>query len=77
MHLSYRQAKSRDNRDSDGNGHAPRRQSAESIRTGPVIDDYANLQGDSLLNRTLGYVSAEAGNHVSLSSRSYSFADDG
>ncbi|OCT54015.1 transcriptional activator protein DAL81 [Cladophialophora carrionii] len=50
----YHRAKSRDNRDSDGNGHAPRRQSAESIRTGPVVDDYANLQGDSLLKRTLG-----------------------
>lgn len=42
-------------RDSEGNGHAPRRQSAESIRTGPVIDDYANLQGESLLKKTLGY----------------------
>ncbi|KIW77917.1 hypothetical protein Z517_07750 [Fonsecaea pedrosoi CBS 271.37] len=39
---------------SDGNGHAPRRQSAESIRIGPVIDDYANLQGESLLKKTLG-----------------------
>lgn len=56
MQLSYHQAKSRDNRESDGNGHAPRRHSAESIRTGPVIDDYANFEGVSLLKRTLGYV---------------------
>ncbi|KAJ9608912.1 Fungal specific transcription factor [Cladophialophora chaetospira] len=54
LHSSYHQAKARDNSDSDGNGHAPRRQSAESARNGPVIDDYANLQGDSLLKRTLG-----------------------
>ncbi|KAJ9642159.1 Fungal specific transcription factor [Knufia peltigerae] len=41
-------------RTSDDN--APRRQSAESmIRTDPVIvDDYANLQGQSLLKTTLG-----------------------
>ncbi|EXJ85429.1 hypothetical protein A1O1_05793 [Capronia coronata CBS 617.96] len=40
--------------DLDGNGHAPRRQSGESIPTGPVIDDYAKLQGESLLKKTLG-----------------------
>lgn len=41
-------------RDSDGNDDRPRRQSVEFIRTGPVIDDYANLQGESLLKKTLG-----------------------
>jgi hypothetical protein len=52
----YHRAKSRDNSDSDGNNvHVPRH-SAEPIRSGPVVDDYANLQGDSLLKRTLGYV---------------------
>ncbi|RVX66510.1 hypothetical protein B0A52_09795 [Exophiala mesophila] len=40
---------------SDGNGYAaPRRESADSLRTGPGVDDYANLQGESLLKKTLG-----------------------
>ncbi|KAL2395979.1 Transcriptional activator protein DAL81 [Exophiala dermatitidis] len=38
----------------DGNGQAPRRQSGETIPTGPGIDDYANLQGESMLKKTLG-----------------------
>lgn len=38
-------------------GQTQRRTSDSSIRTGPVIDDYANLQGESLLKKTLGYAS--------------------
>ena len=36
-------------------GPPQRRTSDSSIRTGPVIDDYANLQGESLLKKTLGW----------------------
>jgi hypothetical protein len=39
---------------SSDTGQPPRRTSDSSIRTGPVIDDYANLQGESLLKKTLG-----------------------
>ena len=35
-------------------GQTQRRTSDSSIRTGPVVDDYANLQGESLLKKTLG-----------------------
>ena len=36
---------------SDSDSQPPRRQSDGSVR-----DDYANLQGESLLKKTLGYV---------------------
>lgn len=74
---------SRDNRGSDGNsGHAaPRRESAESIRTGPVIDDYANLQGESLLKKTLGYVGLWTSNSAKITCLSspplFALADHG
>jgi hypothetical protein len=43
------------NRSSDSDDHQPRGQVNGLIREDPVIDDYANLQGDSLLKKTLGY----------------------